>query len=65
MSPNFRKGTLSCKIILIKHLRSIVRHSTILYRKSMKFGIPEGLLLSLLDTKFHLLPVQNGGMTSD
>ena len=30
-----------------------------------EFGIQEGLLLNLLDTKFHLLPVQNGGMTSD
>ena len=31
----------------------------------MKFCIQEGVLLSLLDTTFHLLPVQNGGMTSD
>ena len=31
----------------------------------MKFGIRDGVLLNLLDTKFHLLPVQNGGMTSD
>ena len=29
------------------------RHSTILYRKSMKFGIQEELLLIFLDTKFH------------
>ena len=31
----------------------------------MKFGIQEGVLLSLLDTKFPSFPVQNYGMTSD
>ena len=65
MWPNFRKRTFSRKIMTIKHLHSIARHSTILYRKSMKFVIQEGVLLSLLDTKFYLFPVQNGGMTSD
>ena len=31
----------------------------------MKFGIQEELLLNVLDTEFHWLPVQNGGMMSD
>ena len=32
----------------------------LLYRKAMKFGIHEGQLLLLLDTKFSLLPKQYG-----
>ena len=52
-----QKGTFSC---MIKCLLSITRHSAILYRKSIKFGIQEGVCM--LDTKF---PVHNGGMTSD
>ena len=36
-----------------------------LYRKSMKFGIQEELLLGFLGTKFCLLCVQNCGMTSN
>ena len=31
----------------------------------MKFGIQEELLLNFLETKFHFLSVQNGGMPSD
>ena len=38
---------------LIKRLPSIACHSTILYRKSVKFGIPEELLLILLDTELY------------
>ena len=33
------KKTLSCKVILIKRLPSFARHSTILYKKSIKFSI--------------------------
>ena len=46
-------------------LSSIARHFTILYRKSMKFGIQEELLLSFLDTKFYLFSLQNIRMTSN
>ena len=39
MLPNFRKGTFSCKIILIKRLPLITCYNIILYRKSMNFKI--------------------------
>ena len=60
----FQKGTFSHKIIFIKCLSSITHHSAILYSKSMKYGIQEVLLLSFLDTEFHLLSVQSGRMTT-
>ena len=60
-----QKGTFSWKIMIIKCLPSIAHHSAILYRNSMNIGIQEGDIISLLDTKFHWIPVQNGGMTSD
>ena len=31
----------------------------------MTFGVQEGVSLNLLDTKFHLFPVQNGRMMSE
>ena len=41
-------------------IHSITGYSITLYRKSMKFGIQEELLLSFLDTKLCCLPdVQN------
>ena len=44
------KGTLSWKIILSK---SIARHSTISYTKSVKFGVQEEPLLSFVDAILH------------
>ena len=52
--------------ILIKCVHVIITwHSTILYRKSMKFGIQEELLLILLDIKSYWLPVKNCKMLSN
>ena len=51
------------RLASIKCLHSISYHSVILYRKSVKFGIQEELLLNFLDTKFYCLPEQNIGMT--
>ena len=45
MNATLIKGTFYYKIIMIKRLHSITRHSAILYMKSMKFGIQEGVLL--------------------
>ena len=61
----FRKGYFPSIYDLTKRLLSIAYNSTILYRKSMKFGIQEELLLSVLCTKFHWLPVLNGRMARD
>ena len=47
---NFQKGTLSPQNSFDQML---ARLSTILYRKLVKFGIQEELLLGFLDTKFH------------
>ena len=52
------------KIILIECLHLISHHSAISYWKLMEFGIQKELLLSFLDTKYHFLSVQNGGMVS-
>ena len=58
--------TCTCAIVhVVPQNISIDHRSTILYRTSMKFCIQEELLLSFLDTKFHLHPLQNGRMTSD
>ena len=51
--------------IILKRMFKIMLHlntyyPTILYRKPMKCGIQEELLLISLDTKLHWLRVQNG-----
>ena len=67
---SFPVGTLKCCIVIIfindlivekGHAPSIIHYSSILYRKSMKFGIQE----EFLDTKAHELTVQNGGMKNN
>ena len=45
---HFRIATVPHKMVLLL----VTQHSTILYRKSMKFGIQEELLLNFLDTDF-------------
>ena len=51
--PRSQKGTLFHKIIYSNTYSLANCHSTILYSKSMKFGIQEELLLTILDIKFH------------
>ena len=47
------------------HSTNMIKRSSFRHFVQMTFGIQEGVLLSLLDTKFQLLLVQHGGMMSN
>ena len=59
--------TVSHKIIFISnsYLQLLECHSAILYRKWMKFSVLETAKQLFLNTKYHKLPLQNGGRVSN